>query len=284
MWTGPALKKRRSSMSPRNWALVYQQESVVEDAVFPVKAVTGCVDGMRAAGPMSKGAPGHRQHGMDGLYVIGGFDPAMTGNSASVVMGVDRMTGKRWILDVWTKGRLKPEDIFDKIKEQTMKYGINEWRIETNAMNLMVSENRELKQFLASRGCLLRGHYTGKNKWDADFGVASMAPLFDGHESDSNMIHLPSRSQSEGVKAMIEQLTTWEPLPPGVKTKKKTDCVMALWFAELGARDMVYNGDNQFHVENEYQSSRDKERTVTIDLDFMSQAQVAGGGGWWGAG
>src|SRR5258705_2859333 len=283
MWTGEALKKRRSAMSPRNWALVYMQESVVEDAVFPVKAVTGCVDGMRAAGGMVNGAPVHRQHGMDGLYVIGGFDPAMTGNSASVIVGVDRMTGKRYILDVWTKGRLKPDDLFDKIKEQTVKYGINEWRIETNAMNLMVSENRELKQFLASRGCLLRGHYTGNDKWDADFGVASMSALFNGHEKGDNLIHLPSRSNSEGVKSLIEQLTTWEPLPPGVKTKKKTDTVMALWFAELGARDMVHQGDSVFHVANEYQSPRDKQKTVTIDLDYMSQAEQAGGGGWWGA-
>ena len=55
MWTGEALRKRRASMSPRNWALVYMQESVVEDAIFPVKAVTGSVDGMRAAGLMQRG-------------------------------------------------------------------------------------------------------------------------------------------------------------------------------------------------------------------------------------
>src|SRR5687767_11833697 len=77
MWTGAALKKRRAAMNPRNWALVYMQESVVEDAIFPVKTVKACVDGMRATGPMLKGAPGHRQNGMDGLYVVGGFDPAM---------------------------------------------------------------------------------------------------------------------------------------------------------------------------------------------------------------
>src|SRR5260370_36056330 len=194
-------------MGPAKLALGHMQECGVEDAVFRGKAVTGCVDGMRAAGVMVKGAPGHRQHGMDGLYVIGGFDPAMTGNSASVIVGVDRMTGKRYTLDVWTKGRLKPDDLFDKIKEQTVKYGINEWRIETNTMNLMVSENGELKQVLASRGCLLRGHYTGKNKWDADFGVASMSALFNGHEKGENLIHLPSRSNSEGGKSLSEQLT-----------------------------------------------------------------------------
>ncbi|HEY6021756.1 MAG TPA: hypothetical protein VIY48_18360 [Candidatus Paceibacterota bacterium] len=282
MWTGEALKKRRSAMSPRNWALVYMQESVVEDAIFPVKAVTGCVDGMRAAGVMQSGAPGHRPAGMNGLYVVGGFDPAMTGNSASIVMGVDRMSGERWILDVWTKGNLKPDDIFDKIKELTVKYGIMEWRIEKNAMNLMVTQNRDIRNFLASRGCILKEHYTGNNKWDADFGVASMSALFDGWESKKALIHLPSRSADEGVKAMIEQLTTWEPLPPGVKTKKKTDIVMALWFAEIRAREIVNEVNNVYHVDNQYQSPRDKNRTITVDLDLMGVAMQADPQGWWG--
>lgn len=282
MWTGEALHKRRSTMSPRNWALVYQQESILEDAIFPLKAVTGCVDGMRAAGVMQGGAPGHRQAGMGGLYIIGGFDPAMTGNSASVVMGVDRMTGERWILDLWTKGNLKPDDIFDKIKELTVKYTINEWRIEKNAMNLMVTQNRDIRNFLGSRGCLLKEHFTGNNKWDADFGVASMSMLFDGWESKKALIHLPSRSQNEGVKALIEQLTTWEPLPPGMKSKKKTDLVMALWFAEIRARELIGELDNVFHMNNPYQSERDKERTITIDLDMMSQASQDGSTHWWG--
>lgn len=283
MWTGEALRKRRASMSPKNWALVYMQESVIEDAIFPMKAVTGCVDGMRAAGVMQKGAPGHREHGMDGLYIVGGFDPAMTGHSAAVILGVDRYNGKRWVLDLWSKGQLKPDDIFDKIKELTVKYGVNEWRIEKNAMNLMVTQNREIKTFLGSRGCLLREHFTGKNKWDADFGVASMSMLFEGYERNENLIHIPSRSNSEATKMLIEQLTTWEPLPPGVKNKKKTDLVMALWFAEIRARELIGETDNVFHVGNEYQSPRDRERSVTIDLDYMAQANMSTGqGSWWG--
>lgn len=274
MWPGEKLNRKRSTMSPRKWALTYQQESMLEDAIFPQKAVTGCVDGMRAAGVMQPGAPGHRPNGMAGLYIIGGFDPAMTGHSAAVVMGVDRMTGERWILDLWTKGNLKPDDIFDKIKELTVKYTINEWRIEKNAMNLMVTQNREIRNFLGSRGCLLKEHFTGANKWDADFGVASMSMLFDGWESKKALIHLPSRSQNEGVKALIEQLTTWEPLPPGVKTKKKTDLVMALWFAEIRARELIGELDNAFHIENSYLSPRDREKMITIDLDYMAQASM----------
>lgn len=279
-WTGDALNAKRSQMSPRNWALVYQQEDVVEDAIFPQKAVVGCVDGMRPAGPLvdGNGTPGFREHGMDGCYVVGGFDPAITGNSAAVVMAVDRQSGVRWVMDVWTQGRLKPEDIFDKIKEWTVKYRMNEWRIEKNAMNIMVSQSQPLKEFLATRGCLLREHFTGSNKWDADFGVASMSMLFEGYERNKNLIRLPSRAGGEGVKALIEQLTTWEPEPPGKKTKRKTDCVMALWFAEIRARELINEGSNnsffKTRLTNQYMSARDREKQFSIDLDHMANQNL----------
>jgi hypothetical protein len=148
-------------------------------------------------------------------------------------------------------------------------------------MNLMVTQNREIKNFLGSRGCLLREHFTGSNKWDTDFGVASMSVLFEGYERNENLIHLPSRSSGEGVKMLVEQLTTWEPTPPGVKTKKKIDTVMALWFAEIRARELIGEIDNVFHVNNEYQSPRDRERSITIDLDYMAQAELNQNKGWW---
>src|SRR4030095_463248 len=66
------------------------------------------------------------------------LDPAFTGNPAAVVIAMERQTGIRWVLDVWTSPT-KPDDIFDKIKELTVKYKINEWRIKKNAMNLMIT-------------------------------------------------------------------------------------------------------------------------------------------------
>ena len=276
MWTGPKLKRKRSTMSPRAWALTYMQESMVEDAIFDAKAVKGCEDGMRPVGRMERGNPMSRDMGMDGCYVIGGFDPAMTGNSAAVVMAVDRMTGVRWVVDVWTKGNLKPKDIFDKIKELTDKYRINEWRIEKNAMNMMVTQDEDINQFLRMRGCVLKEHFTGANKWDADFGVASMSSLFDGWQDRKNLIHLP-RFSNESVKALVEQLVTWEPMPPGVKTKKKIDCVMALWFAEIAAREVVTRVGQSISFGNPYMSRRDREQAVTIDLEFASQAGAQAG-------
>lgn len=274
MWTGRKLAKKRRALSPRAWALTYMQEQFSQDSIFHTKKVNACVDGMRPDGPMRPGQPphmGHRENGMAGTYVIGGFDPAMSGNSASVVMAVDRQTGVRWIVDVWTKGSLKPEDIFNKIKELTIAYNINEWRIEKNAMNMMVTQDRDINQFLRSRGTLLREHFTGSNKWDADFGVASMSGLFEGADRGNHLIRLP-RKNSEGVKALIEQLTTWEPTAPGQRTKRKTDCVMALWFAEIAARDVLEtSGGTSLEIRNPYRSARDEAKRMTIDLNFYEQ-------------
>jgi len=276
--SGKALARRRATSSPQNWKMVYQQEQVVEDAIFPANKVAASIDGMRAAGLMSPGAPGHRPHGMDGLYVVGGFDPAITGHAAAVVLGVDRMSGMRYVLDVWTAPNQKPDDLFDKLKDWTVKYHMHEWVIEKNAMNLMVTQNRDLRNFLGSRGTILKEHFTGNNKNDADFGVASMSMLFDGALEDRGLIRLPSRSQQEGVKALVEQLTTWFP-----QTKAKQDTVMALWFAETRARELVNDIESVFHVNNDYQSERDRRKQVTVDLDYLSQTNLLDGqGDWWG--
>ena len=275
--SGKALARRRATSSALNWKMVYQQEQVVEDAIFPADKVAASIDGMRAAGLMSPGAPGHRPHGMDGLYVVGGFDPAITGHAAAVVLGVDRMSGMRYVLDVWTAPNQKPDDLFDKLKDWTVKYHMHEWVIEKNAMNLMVTQNRDLRNFLGSRGTVLKEHFTGANKNDADFGVASMSMLFDGAKEGKGLIRLPSRSQNEGTKALVEQLTTWFP-----QSKAKQDTVMALWFAETRARELVNDIESVFHIENEYQSARDKNKRMTIDLDYLGQiGQQGGDSGWW---
>jgi hypothetical protein len=150
-------------------------------------------------------------------------------------------------------------------------------------MNLMVTQNREIRTFLASRGCLLREHFTGSNKWDSDFGVASMSMLFDGWESKKQLIRLPSKS-SEGMRALIEQLTTWEPDQPGQRSKRKTDTVMALWFAEIRCRELIDEAvEIEYHTKNPWASERDKRKQMVVDLDYVSQSAMHGGStmDWW---
>lgn len=269
-WDGPALSKRRSRMPPRRWAMVYMQQQVVDDAIFPTEAVNGCVDGTRNFGPLSVEA-GHRKEGMAGLYVVAGLDPAMAGNTAAVVMGVDRVTRKRWVLEVFN-GTTTPDDIRDLMTTWTSKYGIHEWRVEKNAFQIMLTQDREIRQFLASRGCVLKEHFTGTNKWDVDFGVASMRDLFGTWRKAVNaawepvlpaLISLPTK-QNEGVKALVEQLVTWYPDAP---KSQKTDTVMALWFAEIRARELTDEGFGKSFLDNPFRVPRLADRQEVVDLD-----------------
>ncbi|MGA4942156.1 hypothetical protein [Streptomyces cinereoruber] len=271
-WPGPALARKRSRMAPRNWSMVYMQDQVADDAVFKQEDVQGCVDRARYPGRMFDGQSDHRKYGMDGLLVVAGLDPAAAGCTAMVVVGLDRRTGQRWVLDVINQRGMPPHTMRSEIKRLTERYGISEWRIEKNAYQASITQDAEIRTYLNARGCLLTPHHTNSNKWDSDFGVASMATLFEGWRDGRHMIRLPSQTQSEGVRALIEQLCSWFP-----ETKGLTDTVMALWFAEIRCRELMVTDFSGWHVNNsEFTSERDAAGQLVVDVDFALQQQGAG--------
>jgi hypothetical protein len=234
-WDGPSLNRMRKRLStdPNAWPLKYQQQDVNDSMPFPREDVYGCVNGHRKVGVLAPGVVGVPASGMTNLFVIAGLDPASAGFTAAVVMALDRTTGKRYVLNVHNQPGMSPDAIRDLIKGWTTLYGVREWRIEKNAFQTFLTRDREVNQWLASRGVLLTEHHTGTNKLDADFGVGSMTGLFKGWKDRHNLIDLPN-TQTAGVKDLCEQLCTWFP-----ETKGKTDCVMALWFCEIRARELV---------------------------------------------
>lgn len=272
MWTGPALAKKRRKMTPRNWSMVYMQDQVADDAVFKQEAVQGCIDRARYPGRMTDGLSDHRRYGMDGLLVIAGLDPAAAGCTAMVVVGLDRRTGVRWVLDVVNRRGMPPHEMRSEIKRLTERYGVSEWRIEKNAYQASIVQDAEIRSYLNARGCLISPHHTNTNKWDPDFGVASMALLFDGWREGKHSIRLPSKTQSEGVRALVEQLCSWFP-----ETKGLTDTVMALWFTEIRCRELMLSDFSNWHTNNtEFTSERDRSGQMVVDIDFALQQQGAG--------
>jgi hypothetical protein len=268
-WTGEALSKKRGRMSPNLWAMVYQQQQVHEDSAFPSDAVKGVINAGRNIGRIPKGMPGVRPQGMDGLIVVAGFDPAGSGYSAAVAIGLDISTQKRYLLDVSNVAGMLPDEIRSLIKDWTDKYNISEWRIEKNAFQTMLTQDREVREYLSSRGAVLREHHTGQNKWDTDFGVASLTTLFHGYEEGNALIEFPSTHASEGLKALIEQLVTWYPDSP--KSQKK-DCVMAFWFAELACRDRLASANNfarSHSRQNMFHTRYDQSNQINISLDEL---------------
>ena len=277
MWHGRALAKKRRKMSPRNWSMVYMQDQVADDAVFKMEDVQGCVDRARYPGRLFDGQSDHRKFGMDGLLVIAGLDPAAAGCTAMVVIGLDRRTGVRWVLDVVNQRGMPPHEMRSEMERLTERYGITEWRVEKNAYQASIVQDQLIRSFLSARGCLITPHHTNTNKWDADFGVASMAPLFEGWREDRNLIRLPSQTRSESVRALIEQLCSWFP-----ETRGLTDTVMALWFAEIRCRELMVSDFSGWHINsNEFTSQRDAAGQMVVDVDFALQQQ--GAGAWNGA-
>jgi hypothetical protein len=267
-WSGRNLYNERQAMDASTWALVYQQQDISENSAFDPVCVKGSIDGMRKAGRLEPGYPGHPST-TQGFTVVCGMDPAIVGDTAAVAYAIDRSTNKRYILDALKITRPSPQQIRDIIINWTSLYSPSEWIIEKNAFQAFLTQDEGIKQHLASRGVILREHHTGNNKWDSGFGVASMSTLFGTKQSDGkhhrdNLIHLPS-DQSEMVKALIEQLITWTPT-----TKGKTDMVMALWFCEIRAREMLNYGQYAtHHMKNPFLSRAEKNRRIVVNIDEM---------------
>jgi hypothetical protein len=267
-WNGRNLYNERQAMDASTWALVYQQQDISDDAIYDPVCVRGSIDGMRKAGRLVPGHPGHPRD-TNGFSFICGLDPAMVGDTAAICYAVDRITHKRYIVDAIKITRPTPAAIRQLIFDWTTLYTPSEWIVEKNAFQSFLTQDEGIRQNLASRGVLLREHHTGTNKWDSGFGVASMSTLFgtkqfDGKHHRDNLIHLPS-DQTENIKALIEQLITWSPT-----TKGKTDMVMALWFCEIRAREMLNQGIHAtHHMKNPFLSRYERGKRTVINIDEL---------------
>jgi hypothetical protein len=265
-WDGHHLNNRRAALDPRTWSMVYQQADVDEDAVFNAVCVKGSIDRARQIGPLQAGLPGHPES-TDGLMIFAGLDPAIVGDTAAVVMAVDRRRKKRYVLDATAISRPTPQQIRDLITTITEKYQPSEWMVERNAFQGYLTQDENLRQWLANKGVLLREHTTSRNKWDVGFGVAAMSTLFgtveaNGRHHRDNLIHLPS-DRNEGVRMLVDQLITWSP-----ETKNKTDLVMALWFCEIRAKEICQFGEYGGHfMKNKFLTRADENKRQVVNLD-----------------
>lgn len=258
-WDGPLLAERRAEVGPVEFARMYQQETVAEDLPFKAESVNACQD-MRAPGPLSPGMPYVRDRGMEGLAVVAGMDPASIGYTAAVVLGVDPESGVRYVLDVFNEPKVPPHKIKDLLYEWTDRYHIDEWRVERNAFQTFLTRDPEVLIALANRGCVLAEHTTtGQTKHDPNFGVMAMAQLF-----DAGMVRLPNLAH-ERIRQLADQLTLWQPDPP---RGLKTDLVMALWFAEIRAAQLVVRSGakNSFRT-SEFFTPSDISRQRVVDAN-----------------
>jgi hypothetical protein len=227
--------------------------------------VSGSTNGARRVGPLKPGAVGHPKNVE--TYTIVGLDPAVAGKTALVALSYNKADGKIYVLDCLNMAEGTYQKIRAAIEAFTERYRPQEVRIEINAFQKAFELDEDLRNWLAGRGVRLNSHFTGKNKWDTSFGVASMSTLFgttrEGDHQKNNLIELPSSEGSEGIKALVQQLITWRP-----DTKAPTDCVMAMWFAVIRARELIQQGTRVTpYLNNRWATKSQMEQRYSINLE-----------------
>lgn len=285
-WTGERLAKVRNEIGPRRWALVYLQQSVEEQAIFDAVCVRGSIEMGRQPGPLMPGVSAGVPAGAR-PYVMLSIDPAMVGNTAFVVYAVDRGTGQRWVLDVKVITGPTPKQMREQIEDLVTRYSPSEVIVEANAYQLALVQDENINRFLASRGVVMKPHYTHSgNKKDEKYGVASMSVLFGTttnagggskvtHQGD-NLLSLPATNHGPGIKKLIDELLVWSPEWKSGKGPQQ-DCIMAMWFAETRAREIVNTSKRTaFQQGNRFLSERDKARRYTVNLSDLAAARDRG--------
>lgn len=275
-WNGVSLARLKAEATAARWLLTYQQLDASIDQVFPTGAVMASIDGRRAAGMI------------DGLYTTLGVDPAAEGFTAMIVMGLDKASGRRWVLDGWNQARMPPEQMIAKIKELCTRYKVREAIVERNAFQSFITNSSDLREFMYANGTLLNPHYTGSQKWDESLGVASLAPLFlscaehdlaadtwEPRPVEKRLITLPNPKFSVFVDALTTQLTTWQPKDGQRQQHTKTDLVMALWMANIGIQKVLDHSKNTpRHLANPFITRADAATRAVVNLSEMRDQQL----------
>ena len=254
-----AAASKRAEMTDADWQLVYQNVDVPGlSASFTTDAIDACKDEGRIAG-----------HYLPEWRLIAGLDLAGgnrdSGYTAGALIGIDLRTGNRFLVDLFNAKSMRAPQLRDQIFEWCERYPIYEWRVENNGLqSQLVQYNEEIIRELAKRGIRVTPHNTHTNKWDAEFGVESMAPLFNTGMVSIPWGNVPTRQK---YQQLIDQLVVF---PMGAVT----DVVMSHWFADLGCRDIVRRAHLPMFSDRMKVPERIKRRRVVVDFATDSVQRV----------
>lgn len=229
------LMEQRQAMGPAKFSKIYQNEpSEGASLIFAKKSVMKCRNPYR---PLGVAGLKWLQHHVESFNIIGGLDPAGSGFQAAVLKAYSPTTQQRYIVDIDNNEGGGFKEALRIIKEWWEKYQLGYWVIEDNLYHGGMLEDPSIMAYCAKYGIQLEGHQTGRNKWDENFGVSAMGPLF-----DNGLYDIPWEDQHETVQDYINQLITFQKVESR-KARNKTDIVMADWFTEVGIRAMGWQAE-----------------------------------------
>lgn len=216
---------QRSSMTSDQWQLVYQNvDTPGFGASFPPEVVAGVRDLERSFGQYDSN-----------WALVAGLDlagaGAQSGYTAMVMLGLDLMSGKVHLVDYINVKQMKAPQLKEQIVDWAEKYPqLRELRVEVNGLQAQIVQyDQEIMQRLTMKGVRVVPHITShRNKWDPQFGVESMAPVFYNKQITTPAATVGDRNR----------LRVWEEQFTGFPMARHSDLVMASWFAHLGVREL----------------------------------------------
>ena len=161
-----------------------------------------------------------------GSYLVAGLDPAATGYQAAVLWAVNFDPFGMQLVDIDNQHGGGIDQALRVIQEWNELYDLYHWVIEENNFQKAIRQDKRIKEFCNTRGIILEGHETYKNKWDPAFGVTAMANLF----TDRNII-LPYGNPESQIKVdQYKKQLIYFASKGQNKSKYISDIVMASWF------------------------------------------------------
>lgn len=163
---------------PNRWRLIYQQEDIEEEAaVFTQRHIDAALE---------LGA--HRKLGQvfEHERLVLGVDPATTGRAASLLLAVDPITRVRTVIDIFVGSNLGATGIRQELMyqfwERYQDRRIDVTAIEENFVKTLRGDESLQARADAAGTHIAWPHTVGRgrgktNKWDEEYGIASMAGL-----------------------------------------------------------------------------------------------------------
>jgi hypothetical protein len=168
--------------------------------------------------------------------IVGSLDPALGGQNALIIAAhhADRLE----ILDLDSEsGLARTEQIYAKIADMSMSYGVQTWVIEQDSLQKGMVNDDRLRTLGRELGFRVVPHTTARRKSDPIMGVAAMAGSFLRKEVDLPFGDNFARSKME---LLATELRAWRPNISGKLLRQ--DLVMALWFNWKYWRELMPHG------------------------------------------
>jgi len=221
------------------WKLIYQQEDVEEDqAIFTNRHIEQALE-LGSTRPLGVVYPHEK--------LILGIDPATTGRAAAVLLAVDPITHVRTVVDLFVGSGLGATGVRQQLMyqfwEKYRDHGVDITVIETNFAKTLLGDEGLVARAHGANTQLVDHHTTGRghrkgNKWDEEYGVASMSELF-----GSGLMAFASGAlgDREKLQPLIDDLIVF----PWSDTQ---DGAIALWVANGEANSPVRSSVDQDDV------------------------------------